>query len=190
MGALISSQSAGRDFTEVRHINKTHVELAKKQVISKIGGFNLINYVSEGGGTTFVDYGNGTTQHVHHLPQEHSGITGIGLALEIVISAITLLLLLKIGLAAARAIRKYRNYKAFHAEAIGEEGRGLRAAFKSLTKSGPTEALAAFYAGGDEARVDLGRSTQCKKCAPARNKGGKTRASSARDDSSVMFEDK
>ena len=60
--------SAGRDFNEIRHINKTHVELAKKMVVSKVGGFSFFNYVSEGGGTTYVDYGNGTTGHIHTPP--------------------------------------------------------------------------------------------------------------------------
>ena len=147
MGAF-SSKRAGRDFTSVRHVNRTHVELGKKVVINKEGGFRLFDYVAESGGPTTVDYGNGTISTLHPAPTQPKLLTDLGIAFDVVILAVTAVILLKLALCAFRAIRRYRNYRAFHKAYIGEAGRDRRKAFRDLSLYGPSpESYNTFYHG-------------------------------------------
>ena len=52
---LHSSKDPGSDFNEVRLINRTHVELGKKVIVTKEGGFRLFDYISKRAGPTVVD---------------------------------------------------------------------------------------------------------------------------------------
>ena len=191
MGSSTSRQ-ANPDFNEIKHINKTHVEFAKRLVVSKIyGGFSFFNYINENGGTTHVDYGNGTTAQIH-TPQRPWSIFGLGLAFEITIIAVLALILFKLALCAGPSYIKYRNYKHFHSVAIGDEARHKQAAFSVLKKRGPTPAsFAAFYHSPDKAteRIDTekGAFFRVPSSGPSNKPdGAKREARSSSDDSTVM----
>ena len=79
------SQQAGHDFNEVTHLNKTHVELAKRVVVNREAGFRLFDYVSESSGPTTIRYLNGTVEKVVHKSPVHMGFTALGLAFEVVL---------------------------------------------------------------------------------------------------------
>ena len=113
------------------------MELGKKLVVNKEGGFRLFDYVSESGGPTTVDYGNGTVRTFHPPASEPKLFTELGVAFDVVIAAITALVLLRLALAAFRAIRRYRNYMHFHEAYIGTDGRERKEAYRNLVRFGP-----------------------------------------------------
>ena len=61
----------------------------------------------------------------------------LGVAFDIVITSITGLVLLRLALAAFRAVRHYRNYLHFHEAYIGTEGRERKEAYQNLVWFGP-----------------------------------------------------
>ena len=139
------SKKAGRDFTEVRHINRTHVEIGRKAVYNKEGGFRLFDYVDETAGPTTIYYGNGT---VHTIPTRPKAgfISDVHWGLEVAIAAAVAVVVAWALLRIARACIKYRNYKKFHDFTIGDENRERRRAYKSILRKGPTpKACGIFY---------------------------------------------
>ena len=134
---LYSSKHAGRDFNEVRHINKTHVELGKKVVVTKEGGFRLFDYIEVNEGPTIVDYGNGTTRTILPRPKSSGIFTDFELGVEIAIAAFVFIILVWAGLKVAKMCIRYRNYKRYHDLSIGDESRERRKANKSLVIVGP-----------------------------------------------------
>ena len=54
------------------------MELGKKLVVNKEGGFRLFDYVSESGGPTTADYCNGTIKTLHPPASEPKLFTELG----------------------------------------------------------------------------------------------------------------
>ena len=143
---LYTSKHAGRDFTEVRHINRTHVELGKKVVVTKEGGFRLFDYIEENAGPTVVDYGNGTTHTILPRPKSSGIFTAFEIGVEIAIAAGVFVVLVWAGIKIAKMCIRYRNYKRYHDLSIGDESRERRKAYKSLVSVGPKpKTFARFY---------------------------------------------
>ena len=141
----IGSKKAGRDFTEVRHINRTHVEVGRKSVYNKEGGFRLFDYVDETAGPTTIIYSNGT-QHTIPARPKAGFISDLHWGGEIAIAAVVAVIVVWALLRIGRACIKYRNYKRFHDFSIGDENRERRRAYKSILRKGPTpKACGVFY---------------------------------------------
>ena len=132
----------------MRHINRTHVELGKKLVVNKEGGFRLFDYLSESGGPIIVDYSNGTVRTFHPPAGQPKLFTELGVAFDVVLVAATILILLRLALAAFRAVRRYRNYMHFHEAYIGTDGRERKEAYRNLVRFAPQPtAYNKFFSG-------------------------------------------